>query len=129
MATQRGATLVAPFEVRLEEMPRPTVDADDVVILRNEGIGICGSNLHWWYGGGPATGLMTFPMPGAGGHEYAGTVIDVGRAVTRVKPGDRSPSTNSRARAAGRALIAPPGCSRSASGGACSGRPKASSNT
>ena len=89
MTTMRGATLVAPYEIRLDDMPRPEVDGDDIVILQNAGIGICGSNLHWWYGGGPATGLMSFPMPGAGGHEYAGVVAEVGRAVTAVRPGDR----------------------------------------
>jgi 2-desacetyl-2-hydroxyethyl bacteriochlorophyllide A dehydrogenase len=32
---------------------------------------------------------MSFPMPGGGGHEYAGVVAEVGRDVTRVSPGDR----------------------------------------
>jgi len=89
MATMRGAVLVEPYSIRLEEFPKPEVDDDGAVVIRTEGVGICGSNLHWWTGGGPATRLMTFPMIGAGGHEFAGVVEAVGARVTRVKPGDR----------------------------------------
>ena len=78
MATMRGAVLTAPYDMRIEEMPRPEVDGDDIVILKNEGLGICGSNLHWWNGGGSATRLLQFPMIGGGGHEYSGVVADVG---------------------------------------------------
>ena len=88
MATMRSATLVAPYQIKLEEIEKPEVD-DDSVIIEIAGLGICGSNLHWWYGGGPATAVMTFPMPGAGGHEFSGVVAEVGKNVTRVKPGDR----------------------------------------
>lgn len=89
MATMRGAVLVEPYKIRLEEFPKPEIDDDDAVLIRTEGVGICGSNLHWWTGGGPATKLMEFPMPGAGGHEFAGVVEEVGARVKRVKPGDR----------------------------------------
>lgn len=88
MATMRCATLVAPYQFRIDEIPRPEAD-DRTVIVKMEGMGICGSNLHWWNGGGAATGLMQFPMPGAGGHEFAGTVVEVGSKVSRVRAGDR----------------------------------------
>lgn len=88
MATMRGAVLVEPYRIEIEDFPRPEPDAD-TVIVKAEGLGLCGSNLHWWTGGGSATGLMQFPMPGAGGHEFAGVVAEVGSRVTRVKPGDR----------------------------------------
>ena len=88
MATMRGAVLVKPYTIELQEFPRPEVD-EDTVIVKAEGIGICGSNLHWWTGGGPATRLMEFLMPGAGGHEFSGVVTEVGSRVTKVKPGDR----------------------------------------
>jgi threonine dehydrogenase-like Zn-dependent dehydrogenase len=84
----RMATLVAPYQMRIDEIPRPEVDAD-TVLIKLAGVGICGSNLHWWYGGGPATGMKSYPMPGAGGHEYAGVVAETGKNVRRVKPGDR----------------------------------------
>jgi len=88
MAKMRSAVLVGPRDIRLEEAPRPEVD-DDTVIVKIESLGICGSNLHWWSGVPAEQGLMSFPMPGGGGHEYAGVVAEVGRDVTRVKPGDR----------------------------------------
>lgn len=88
MEKMRGAVLVEPFKIEIREFPKPQVD-DDTVIVRAEGIGICGSNLHWWNGGGPATRLLQFPMPGAGGHEFAGEVVEVGARVKRVKVGDR----------------------------------------
>ncbi|MCP5065284.1 MAG: alcohol dehydrogenase catalytic domain-containing protein [bacterium] len=88
MAKMRSAVLVGPRDIRLEEVERPTLD-DDTVIIKIESLGICGSNLHWWTGAPVEQGLMRFPLPGGGGHEYAGVVEEVGAAVARVKPGDR----------------------------------------
>jgi 2-desacetyl-2-hydroxyethyl bacteriochlorophyllide A dehydrogenase len=88
MAKMRSAVLVGPRDIRLDEAERPEVD-DDTVVVAIESLGICGSNLHWWSGAPAEQGLMSFPMPGGGGHEYAGVVAEVGRDVTRVKPGDR----------------------------------------
>lgn len=90
MAMMRSATLVAPFDIQVEEVEKPEIGSDlDTVIIKLVSIGICGSNLHWWYGGGSATGVMGFPMPGAGAHEHAGIVEEVGPDVTLVKTGDR----------------------------------------
>jgi 2-desacetyl-2-hydroxyethyl bacteriochlorophyllide A dehydrogenase len=88
MATMRSAVLVGPRDIRLDVTERPEVD-DDTVIVKIESLGICGSNLHWWSGVPAEQGRMSFPMPGGGGHEHAGVVAEVGRDVTRVKPGDR----------------------------------------
>jgi threonine dehydrogenase-like Zn-dependent dehydrogenase len=88
MVMMRQATLVAPREIRIDEAPKPEVD-DDSVIIRIEGLGICGSNLHLWYGEGSAVPLAMFPMPGALGHEHAGVIEEVGKNITKVKPGDR----------------------------------------
>ena len=76
MATMRSAVLVGPRDIRLDDTPRPEVD-DDTVIVKIESLGICGSNLHWWAGAPAEQGLMSFPMPGGGGHEYAGVVAEV----------------------------------------------------
>ncbi|HJP41277.1 MAG TPA: alcohol dehydrogenase catalytic domain-containing protein [Dehalococcoidia bacterium] len=84
----RSAVLVGPRQIEIEEIDRPEVD-DDTVIVMAEGLGVCGSNLHWWYGGGSATGAMFFPMKGAGGHEFSGTIEEVGKNISKVKVGDR----------------------------------------
>lgn len=87
MAKMRSVTLVAPRCLEIVEVDKPEVD-DSSVIVRVVGHGICGSNLHFWHGGG-ASDLTHYPMPGAGGHEFGGVVEQVGRNVARVKPGDR----------------------------------------
>ena len=45
--------------------------------------GVCASDRH------VMTGHAALPLPVVLGHEAAGTVVDVGEGVTRVKPGDR----------------------------------------
>ena len=84
MAKMFCATMVAPQRIELDEVERPEVDGD-TVIVKLAGLGICGSNLHFWNGHKSAA----FPLRGAGGHEYAGVVHEVGDQVTRVQPGDR----------------------------------------
>ncbi len=88
MTKMRSVTLVAPRRFEIVEVDRPEVD-DDSVIVRIEGHGICGSNLHFWQGGGEGIAMCCYPMPGAGGHEFGGVVSEIGRNVTQVKPGDR----------------------------------------
>jgi threonine dehydrogenase-like Zn-dependent dehydrogenase len=84
----RSALLVAPGRIEIEQVERPQVD-DDTVIVKLAGIGVCGSNLHWWQGSTAATALWAFPIPGAGGHEYGGVVVEAGKRVRRVRVGDR----------------------------------------
>lgn len=88
MAKMRSVTLVAPRRFEIVEVDKPEVD-DDSVIVKVEGHGICGSNLHFWHGGGSANAMCCYPMPGAAGHEFGGVVTEAGRNVRRVKVGDR----------------------------------------
>ena len=72
-------------ELALEERPVPTVRLPDDVLLEVEAAGVCGTDLHICEDppGHPATpGIIL-------GHEYAGCVREVGKAVTLVAPGDR----------------------------------------
>jgi len=72
-------------QLALEERPTPRIQKPDDVLLRVEGCGICGTDVHILEvpPGHPAT-------PGAIlGHEYVGEVLEVGEAVTNLKPGDR----------------------------------------
>jgi len=88
MAMMKSALLVAPRRIEIEEIERPQVD-DDSVIVKLAGIGVCGSNLHWWRGSTTATRLWALPLHGAGGHEYGGVVVEAGKNVRSVKVGDR----------------------------------------
>lgn len=79
--TMRGVIMHAPGHVTVEnrEVPR-VIEATDAV-LRLEAACICGSDL-WPYRG--IEPVESRPM----GHEYVGTVVEVGSAVRNVKVGD-----------------------------------------
>jgi S-(hydroxymethyl)glutathione dehydrogenase / alcohol dehydrogenase len=56
--------------------------APDDVLIRNRASGLCHTDLE------VMQGSQAYPLPIVLGHEGAGVVEDVGRDVTRVKPGD-----------------------------------------
>ena len=69
-------------DVRVQTIPDPTPTPDDIV-LRVKACGICGSDLHSYTTG-------AFITPGqVMGHEFSGEVIEVGRHVVDMAPGDR----------------------------------------
>jgi L-iditol 2-dehydrogenase len=74
---------------RLEprETPTPSIRNDMDVLIRVGAVGVCGSDVHYYSTGRIGDQIVTFPFPL--GHETSGTVVEVGRAVRRVKPGDR----------------------------------------
>lgn len=76
-----GTKLYAPGDVRIEEMPEPTIQKPSDVTIRLAATCVCGSDL--W----PYRGLNPINAPMHMGHEYCGTVVEVGSAVTSVKPG------------------------------------------
>jgi 2-desacetyl-2-hydroxyethyl bacteriochlorophyllide A dehydrogenase len=79
----RAVTFQAPNEVRVDEKPDPALGAPDEALIRVEASGICGSDLHIYHGRVPVEQGFTI------GHEYVGTVLEVGADVTRVSAGDR----------------------------------------
>ncbi len=78
----RGAIIHAPYDIRVEERPDPTIVEPTDAILRLSATCICGSDL--W----PYRGINEVRRPGPIGHEYCGIVDEVGPAVVSVKPGD-----------------------------------------
>ena len=79
----RAVTFQEPGHVALEERPEPEPLAPDDAVVRVEATGICGSDLHIYHG-------RVKIEPGfVIGHEFVGTVIAAGDAVTRVDVGDR----------------------------------------
>lgn len=69
----------------LEERPVPSVRNPEDVLLQVEACGICGTDLHILEvpPGHPATPGVIL------GHEVIGRVVEVGPAVTHLRPGDR----------------------------------------
>jgi threonine dehydrogenase-like Zn-dependent dehydrogenase len=77
----QGAVLYGPGDVRFEDRAEPKILAPTDAIIRISLTSVCGSDL--W----PYRGLQASPEPTRMGHEYCGIVVEVGRAVKSVKPG------------------------------------------
>jgi threonine dehydrogenase-like Zn-dependent dehydrogenase len=77
----RGAVLYAPGDVRVEDRDDPTIIEPTDAIIRLSATCVCGSDL--W----PYRGIEAVDGPSPMGHEYAGIVVEVGRQVTIIKPG------------------------------------------
>ncbi len=79
----RAVTFQAPGSVEVQERPAPQPAAADDAVVQIEASGICGSDLHIFHGRVQIEPGFTI------GHEFVGTVVEAGEAVTRVATGDR----------------------------------------
>src|SRR5215207_11026197 len=79
----QAVTFQAPGEVRVEERPEPELIERDDAIVKVEATGVCGSDLHIYHGRVQIEPGFTL------GHEFVGTVVAAGDAVTEVAEGDR----------------------------------------
>lgn len=70
--------------VELREISRPSIGEEDV-LLEVSHVGVCGSDLHQW------TADHSWPVnyPVVLGHEFSGTVAEIGSRVTGWSQGDR----------------------------------------
>lgn len=81
------AILVTPGTMRIQEAPVP-VPKDGEVLLKVEYVGICGSDIHG-FESGPFIPPKDPNQKIGLGHECAGTVVQVGARVRKIKVGDR----------------------------------------
>jgi 2-desacetyl-2-hydroxyethyl bacteriochlorophyllide A dehydrogenase len=79
----RAVTFQAPGEVRVDEVDAPELTSPGEAIVRVEASGVCGSDLHIYHG------RVAMEEGFILGHEYVGTVVEVGDEVGRVAAGDR----------------------------------------
>lgn len=86
LASNLAAWLMGKREIRVKEFPLPNLGPSDVRV-QMKCVGICGSDVHYFQHLQCAGYEVKEPM--VLGHESAGVVLEVGPAVTRVKPGDR----------------------------------------
>ena len=80
----RALVLHGPEDIRCESVPDPKPTDPRGAVVRVEGTGICGSDLHLYHG--------KFPIAEHGfviGHEVAGEVVETGSAVRDFRGGDR----------------------------------------
>jgi len=73
-----------PGAVEIRDVPEPQVGPDQA-LLKVRAVGICGSDLEMYH---HQVGFEVEP-PVTLGHEFSGTVIEVGSNVKDFKPGDR----------------------------------------
>lgn len=85
----RAVVKTAPGEGHLElrEWPEPSPEPDQVKI-RIGGAGICGTDIHI------VKGAWRCDPPVVLGHEWCGTVTEVGSQVRQFRPGDRVVASN-----------------------------------
>jgi L-iditol 2-dehydrogenase len=82
----KAVVVEGPHEVRYREVEAPAVAADDVLVASRQA-GLCRTDIEMM------TGAFTDPRwvryPVIPGHEWAGTVVEVGSSVDSVHAGDR----------------------------------------
>jgi len=83
--TMLAAVLHGPRDLRLDRLPRPVAGPGEVV-LRIHRCGVCGSDLRS-YLRGPS---HRYRVPGILGHEFVGTVVELGPGAEAVPLGARA---------------------------------------
>lgn len=91
----KTARLHGREDLRIEDIPEPTVGPGQVK-LRNAYVGVCGSDVHLYLNpeASPIDLFSPHPVTGAHlpqpmGHEFSGTVVEVGPDVEGIAVGDR----------------------------------------
>ena len=72
-----------PYSVDLFEIPIATID-DDQVLVEVQSVGVCGSDMHMW----TAQQSWAVNYPVVLGHEFCGTICQVGKNVKGWREGD-----------------------------------------
>lgn len=72
-----------PRDLRAEKVDRPEPPTNNLVRVQVRASGVCGSDLHVY-----ETAAYVTQFPVTMGHEFAGTVLQVGEAVQGLAPGD-----------------------------------------
>ena len=70
----------------MRQVPEPSLVNSGDVKIRMKSVGICGSDIHYYTQGQIGSQRVIYPF--TVGHEGAGEVIEIGKSVERVKPGD-----------------------------------------
>jgi L-iditol 2-dehydrogenase len=74
-------------QLEIVDLPAPKLHEPNAVLLRIDRVGVCGSDVHYYTDG--RIGDQVLAYPATLGHECAGTVVEVGAEVDRLRPGQR----------------------------------------
>lgn len=83
----KAMVLTGIRKMEMRDVPDPKIARDTDVLLKITAVGVCGSDVHYYTTGRIGTQVVQYPF--TVGHECAAVVAQVGKAVTRVRPGDR----------------------------------------
>ncbi|EMG48015.1 ucsI Medium chain reductase/dehydrogenase ucsI [Candida maltosa Xu316] len=81
-STMKAIVFHGPYDIRTEERPTPKIINPDDVLIKVKYSGLCGTDLHSY------RGHIKGPIGTILGHEFVGTVVDIGSAITKFKVGD-----------------------------------------
>lgn len=82
----KAMVLTGIRQMEMVEVPDPKIINETDVLIKMERVGVCGSDIHYYTTGKIGSQVVEYPFPV--GHEGAGTVVEIGSAVTKVKIGD-----------------------------------------
>lgn len=82
----KAAVLHKPLQILVEDVPMPSLGAEDVLI-KVKSIGICRSDFHYWKTGRIGSFVVREPL--ILGHELSGEIAEVGEAVSSLSSGDK----------------------------------------
>jgi len=74
-------------QMAMADVPDPVINNPKDVKIKMTALGICGSDIHYYTDGKIGSQQVKYPF--TVGHECAGIVVETGRDVTKVKPGDK----------------------------------------
>lgn len=83
----KAALLTEPGKFETRIIPDPKIINEANVLVQIRTVGVCGSDIHYYTTGRIGSQVVQYPF--IIGHETAGVVERTGKAVTRVKPGQR----------------------------------------
>ena len=79
--TAKVAMLTSPKHIEVKEFPIPETLEDDDILVRVEGCGVCGTDVHEWKG--DPFGLIPVVL----GHEGTGEIVKIGKNVKKDSAG------------------------------------------
>ncbi|HNS31501.1 MAG TPA: alcohol dehydrogenase catalytic domain-containing protein [bacterium] len=83
----KAVYLAGKKKIVIEDIPGPEIKKDTDVLVRVKSVGICGSDIHYYLEGRIGDQVVGDSI--ILGHEAAGEVVDTGKAVNKVKKGDK----------------------------------------
>jgi L-iditol 2-dehydrogenase len=83
----KALALTGLKQLEFVDVPQPKIINDNDVLLKIAAVGVCGSDVHYYESGRVGSQVVTYPY--RIGHECSATVAQVGKAVKKVKVGDK----------------------------------------